>query len=67
MTTINQKHQILASLDSLDQVQTEKVLAYIQGLLSTSKKDADYRRFKREAIKEIRQALGNSRPLKLSF
>jgi hypothetical protein len=67
MTTFNQKHEILASLESLDQRQTEKVLEYIQGLLSTPRKDADYRRFKKEAIQEIRQALGKSRTIKPSF
>ena len=67
MTTFNQKHQILASLDSLDQSQTEKVLEYIQRLLSTPKKDADYKRFKKEAIKEIRQALGKNRTFGVSF
>ena len=67
MTAFNQKHQILESLDSLDEGQTEKVLEYIQGLLSNPQHDADYKQFKREALKEIRQALGNSRKLKPSF
>lgn len=67
MTTFNQKHQILASLEALDQGQTEKVLEYIQSLLLTPKKEADYKRFKKEAIREIRQALGKARTFKPTF
>ena len=67
MTSINQKHQILESLDSLDQTQTEKVLDYIKELLTTSRDDARYQTLKREAIKEIRQALGKGRKRNLAF
>jgi hypothetical protein len=67
MTQFNQKHEILESLDSLDQGQTEKVLTYIKGLLAVPRDGADYKRFKREALKEIRQALGNSRKLRPSL
>ena len=61
MTVTHQKLEILESLGSLDQVQTEEVLNYIKGLLQTPKAEADYNRFKREAMKEIRQALNSSR------
>ena len=61
MTVTHQKLKILESLGSLDQVQTEEVLNYIKGLLQAPKAEADYNRFKREAMKEIRQALNNSR------
>ncbi|HEY3402817.1 MAG TPA: hypothetical protein VGK59_05475 [Ohtaekwangia sp.] len=64
MTVINQKHEILESLNSLDQGQTEKVLDYIKGLLYAPKSGAEYRRFKQEALKEIRQALTSSRKRK---
>jgi hypothetical protein len=57
MTTINQKHQILESLDALDHGQQEKVLDYIKGLLYPSREDARHQKLKREAMKEIRQAL----------
>jgi len=67
MTTIHQKHEILESLDSLDQNQTEKVLQYIKGMLITTQDEATYKKFKREALKEIRQALGKGRKLKPSF
>jgi hypothetical protein len=67
MTHINQKHQILESLNSLDQSQTDKVLEYIKGLLYTKKDEANYQSFKREALKEIRQALSQKRKLKTSF
>lgn len=67
MTIISQKHQILESLEALDHVQTEKVLDYIKGLLYPSRDNAQHRKLKREAIKEIRQALGKGRKLKPSF
>lgn len=67
MTTINQKHQIMESLDSLDEAQTEKVLAYIQGLTFRSREDAGYQKLKRQAMKEIRQALGTGRKLNRTF
>jgi len=66
MTTNDQKHQILESLNSLDQGQTEKVLEYIKGL-QLPKAGAEYQKFKREALKEIRQALGQHRKLRPSF
>jgi hypothetical protein len=59
MTTINQKHQILESLNLLDQSQAEKVLAYIEGLTKAPREEVNYQRQKREAMNEIRQALGN--------
>jgi hypothetical protein len=67
MTTMNQKHQILESLDTLDQNQTEKVLNYINGLTNVSREDVRYQSLKREAIKEIRQALSNGRKLSAAF
>ena len=67
MTSFHQKHQILESLDSLDQGQTEKVLEYIRSLLYIKKDEASQQRLKREALKEIRQALGNDRKLRPSF
>jgi hypothetical protein len=67
MTTMNQKHQILESLDTLDQNQTEKVLNYINGLINVSREDVRYQSLKREAIKEIRQALNNGRKLSAAF
>jgi hypothetical protein len=50
------KLAILQSLDAMDQVQMEKVLQYIKGVLVHDGK-MDYRTFKSEAMKEIRQAL----------
>jgi hypothetical protein len=67
MTTIHQVHQILESLDALDQAQTEKVMDYIKGLQFTPRDDARYQRLKREAMKEIRQALGKDRKLHPAF
>jgi hypothetical protein len=67
MTSINQKHQILDSLNSLDSSQTEKVLEYIKGLLYTAPDEASQKQLKREAMKEIRRALGKGRQLRPSF
>jgi response regulator of citrate/malate metabolism len=64
MSDINQKHKILESLDSLDQAQTEKVLNYIKGMTQPLRNE---QQIKREALKQIRQALGSSRTLNPSF
>lgn len=50
------KLAILQSLDAMDQVQMEKVLQYIKGVLVSEEK-VDYGTFKHRAMKEIRQAL----------
>lgn len=63
MTVFNKKHQILESLEDLDHAQTEKVLDYIKSLVTISREDARYQILKNEALKEIRQALGNGRKL----
>lgn len=54
------KLAILQSLDAMDTVQMEEVLRYIKGLLHKPR-TANYQDFKREAMKEIRQALRNSK------
>ncbi|HNU42444.1 MAG: hypothetical protein UZ12_BCD005001805 [Bacteroidetes bacterium OLB12] len=51
------KLAILQSLDAMDKVQMEEVLIYIKGLLNKPEKASDYKTFKKEAMKEIRQAL----------
>lgn len=67
MTLFHQKHQILASLDSMDQGQTEKVLEYIKSIMYSKKNEASQNYLKREAMKEIRQALGDDRNLNPLF
>jgi hypothetical protein len=67
MTRSNQKHEILESLDSLDHGQTEKVLEYIKALRHTPSSEADHKKLKQRALKEIRQALGSARTLRPSF
>jgi len=67
MTTTNQKHQILESLDALDQTQTDQVLAYIKSLLYPIKDESNYEHFKKEALKEIRQALSKKKRVKVAF
>jgi hypothetical protein len=51
------KLAILQSLDAMDQFQMEEVMQYIKGLLNKPAQTDDYQSFKREAMKEIRQAL----------
>ncbi len=67
MTVINKKHEILESIQNLDQAQTEKVLDYIRGLVKVTRDDAKYQTLKRQALKEIRQALGNGIQLKTAI
>lgn len=67
MTSIHQKHEILDSLNSLDPSQAEKVLEYIKGLLYSTPDAASQKQFKREAMKEIRRALGKGGQLRTSF
>lgn len=49
----------MESISSLDPGQAEKVLEYIRQLSSKTVDDVTYRRFKRQAMKEIRTALGD--------
>jgi hypothetical protein len=67
MTIIDQKHQILESLNALDHAQAEQVLKYINDLLYPSQGTVGHQRLKREALKEIRQALGNGRMVNPAF
>jgi len=65
--TMNYKRlQILESLSTLDSSQAEKVLEYIKGLSCRTPDEVTYSRFKREAMKEIRNALGSGQ-LRTSF
>lgn len=65
MSNTTQKLSILESLNALDQAQADKVLSYIKNLLNTSsEEEMRYQRFKREAMKEIRQAINHERILK---
>lgn len=41
----------------MDQLQMEEVMHYIKGVLNKPAQTNDYQSFKREAMKEIRQAL----------
>ena len=67
MISIHQKHQILESLNALDQGQTEKVLAFIRTLGHTGNDESTHQRLKREALKEIRMALTSDRKLRPFF
>ena len=59
-----QKHQILESLNDLDQAQTEDVLKYIKGIVNRTREESRYELFsKRQAMMQIRQALKQTRNL----
>jgi hypothetical protein len=66
-TNIDRKYQILESLESLNSIQSAKVLDYIKGLTEPTAEEIAYQSFKREAMKEIRNALAGKRKLRLSF
>ena len=55
------KLAILQCLDAMDKVQMEEVLTYIKGILTPSGQKMDPKAFKKEAMKEIRQALRKSK------
>jgi len=67
MKAVQHKNEILESLKALDQSQSEKVLEYIKGLLHASKHEATHRKVKRDALKEIQQALKNGARFTTSF
>jgi tellurite resistance protein len=66
MTSVTNKLRILESLDALNQSQSEQVLEYIKNLINP-REEAQHNRNKREALKEIRQALNRDRRLGLSL
>ncbi len=59
MIAVKPRTKIMATLDVLDQHQTEKVLDYIKGILHDPKKDIGYMKFKEKALREIRDALSS--------
>lgn len=58
------KLAILQSLDAMDKGQMQEVLLYIKNLLSQPEKKG-HQAFKKEAMKEIRQALRQEKKRKL--
>ncbi len=58
------KLAILESLDSMDHVQMEKVLQYIKEVLR-QEQATDSRRFRQQAMEQIRHALRSERSLKV--
>jgi hypothetical protein len=59
------KLAILQSLDAMDKVQMEEVLLYIKSVLNQPVRTTDHKAFKKEAMKEIRQALRQEKSKKL--
>lgn len=58
------KLAILESLDAMDQVQMEKVLQYIKEVLR-QEQATDSRRFRQQAMEQIRRALRSEKSLTL--
>ena len=58
------KLAILESLDSMDPVQMEKVLTYIKGMLE-QRPSNETRRFRQQAMEQIRHALRTEKSLKV--
>jgi hypothetical protein len=58
------KLAILESLDSMDNIQMEKVLHYIKGILR-KERTVDSVRFRQQAMEQIRHALGAETGLKV--
>jgi hypothetical protein len=59
------KLAILQSLDAMDKVQMEEVLMYIKSVLNQPERTPDHKAFKKEAMKEIRQALRQEKSKRL--
>ncbi len=55
------KVQILESVGSLDQLQSQQVLNYIRKVVRSRSGQEDYSNFKKRAMKEIQIALDNNR------
>jgi len=58
------KLAILESLDAMDQVQMEKVLQYIKEVLK-QEQSTDSRRFRQQAMEQIRRALHSEKSLQV--
>jgi hypothetical protein len=64
MKKLFQKHQILESLNELDQSQTEEVLRYIKRMVNQTRERTHYEGFsKKQAMMQIRQALMQTRKM----
>jgi len=62
---IVRKLAILESLDAMDHIQMEKVLQYIK-LVLQQEQMTDNRRFRQQAMEQIRHALRSENGLKMS-
>ena len=57
MRIARRRKALALQLDAMDQQQMDEVLGYIKEVLSQPQHPASTKEFKREALKEIRQAL----------
>lgn len=60
MKIINQKLQILESIEGLSVIQRAQVLDFIKGLQYPSREDQRHQKLKTMAIREIQRALGRA-------
>ncbi len=60
------KLAILESLDTLDHIQMEKVLQYIKEILRQEQVTDNNRRFRQQAMEQIRHALRSEKSRKMS-
>jgi hypothetical protein len=58
------KLAILESLDTMDHIQMEKVLQYIKDVLRQEQATYNSRRFRQQAMEQIRHALRSEKNLK---
>lgn len=60
------KLAILESLDTMDHIQMEKVLQYIKEILRQEQVTDNNRRFRQQAMEQIRHALRSEKSRKMS-
>jgi hypothetical protein len=57
MENLSKKQSIVQSLESMNQIEMEKVVDYIRDLLYLPQNDRSHQAIKKQALKEINEAL----------
>jgi hypothetical protein len=63
---LSNQNQLLEVFGTLDQQQANQVLAYAKQLISKEEHPTAYKKFKREAMKQIRQALQKEKSVRVA-
>jgi hypothetical protein len=63
---LSNQNQLLEVFGTLDQQQANQVLAYAKQLISKEEHPTAYKQFKREAMKQIRQALQKEKSVRVA-